>query len=111
MSQVQRCWKKPKPGADAAKVEAAFSIRLTRDGKLEGPPVPEEVQTTPYQRLLQESGLRALVACQPYQLPADYFEEWKHFAPVFTDLDSQCGNAGLHLPNSSRPYRRSCFET
>ena len=87
-SQVERCWKKPKPSADAAKVEAVFSIKLTRDGKLEGIPVPEKAPTTPYLRLLQESGLRALVACQPYQLQADYFEEWKHFAPEFTDLDS-----------------------
>lgn len=87
-SQVGRCWKKPKLSADAAKAEAVFSIKLTRDGKLEGPPVPEKAPTTPDQRLLQESGLRALFACQPYKLPADFYEEWKHFAPVFTDLDS-----------------------
>ena len=38
--QVERCWKKPYGGIEAQKTEAAFSIRLKRDGTLEGMPVP-----------------------------------------------------------------------
>ena len=41
--------------------------------------------TTPYLRVYQESALRAIIECQPYNLPAAYFEEWKYFAPVFTE--------------------------
>ena len=40
---------------------------------------------TPYLRVYQESALRAIIECQPYKLPAAFFEEWKYFAPVFTE--------------------------
>jgi len=84
-SQVERCWKKPYGGIEAQKSEAAFAIKLKRDGTLEGMPVPEGTPATPYLRVYQESALRAIIECQPYNLPAAYFEEWKYFAPVFTE--------------------------
>ena len=84
-SQVERCWKKPYGGIEVQKSEAAFAIRLKRDGTLEGMPVPEGSPATPYLRVYQESALRAIIECQPYNLPAAYFEEWKYFAPVFTE--------------------------
>ena len=83
--QVERCWKKPYGGIEAQKSEAVFAIRLKRDGTLEGMPVPEGTPATPYLRVYQESALRAIIECQPYNLPAAYFEEWKYFAPVFTE--------------------------
>jgi len=84
-SQVERCWKKPYGGIESQNPEAAFAIKLKRDGTLEGMPVPEGTPATPYLRVYQESALRAIIECQPYNLPAAYFEEWKYFAPVFTE--------------------------
>ncbi|MDR3465731.1 MAG: protein TolA [Xanthobacteraceae bacterium] len=84
-SQVERCWKKPYGGIESQNPEAAFEIRLKRDGTLEAPPVPEGTPATPYLRVYQESALRAIIECQPYNLPAAYFDEWKYFAPVFTE--------------------------
>jgi outer membrane biosynthesis protein TonB len=86
--QVERCWKKPYGGIESQNPEAAFSIRLKRDGTLEAPPVPEGAPATPYLRVYQESALRAIIECQPYNLPAAYFDEWKFFAPVFTERRS-----------------------
>ena len=83
--QVERCWKKPYGGIESQKPEAAFAIRLKRDGTLEGMPVPEGTPGTPYLRVYQESALRAIIECQPYKLPAAFYEEWKYFAPVFTE--------------------------
>ena len=83
--QVERCWKKPYGGIESQKPEAAFAIKLKRDGTLEGMPVPEGSPATPYLRVYQESALRAIIECQPYNLPAAFFEEWKYFAPVFTE--------------------------
>jgi colicin import membrane protein len=48
-------------------------------------PVPEGTPATPYLKVYQESALRAIIECQPYKLPAAFFEEWKYFAPVFTE--------------------------
>jgi colicin import membrane protein len=84
-SQVERCWKKPYGGIEVQQSEAAFAIKLKRDGTLEGMPVPEGTPATPYLRVYQESALRAIIECQPYKLPPDYFDEWKYFAPVFTE--------------------------
>jgi colicin import membrane protein len=84
-SQVERCWKKPYGGIESQNPEAAFTIRLKRDGTLEGMPVPEGSPATPYLRVYQESALRAIIECQPYNLPPAYFDEWKYFTPVFTE--------------------------
>jgi outer membrane biosynthesis protein TonB len=83
--QVERCWKKPYGGIESQNPEAAFTIKLKRDGTLEGMPVPEGSPATPYLRVYQESALRAIIECQPYNLPAAYFDEWRYFAPVFTE--------------------------
>jgi outer membrane biosynthesis protein TonB len=84
-SQVDRCWKKPYGGIESQNPEAAFAIKLKRDGTLEGMPVPEGTPATPYLRVYQESALRAIIECQPYNLPAAFFDEWKFFTPVFTE--------------------------
>jgi outer membrane biosynthesis protein TonB len=86
--QVERCWKKPFGGIESQNPEAAFSIRLKRDGTLEAAPLPDGTPATPYLRVYQESALRAIIECQPYNLPAAYFDEWKFFAPVFTERKS-----------------------
>ena len=70
---------------EAQMVEAEFSIRLKRDGTLEATPTAASSAPTPYVRVYQESALRAIIECQPYNLPAAYFDEWKFFAPVFTE--------------------------
>jgi colicin import membrane protein len=88
-AQVERCWNKPSAGLDARRTEVVFSIKLKRDGALEAMPVAIGSASTPYLRVLQDSGLRAIVACQPYKLPVAFFEEWKFFEPAFCsgDLD------------------------
>src|SRR3984957_10385586 len=83
--QVERCWKKPYGGIESQNPEAAFEIKLKRDGTLEAMPVPEGSPGTPYLRVYQESAMRAIIECQPYHLPAAFFDEWKYFAPVFTE--------------------------
>jgi outer membrane biosynthesis protein TonB len=84
-SQVERCWKKPYGGIEAQMTEAIFSIKLKKDGSLEAQPMAVSNPTSPYFRVYQESALRAIIECQPYKLPAAYFEEWKFFEPVFTE--------------------------
>ena len=63
--QVERCWKKPYGGIESQKPEAAFAIRLKRDGTLEGMPVPEGTPATPY--LARLSGERV---ARDHRMPA-----------------------------------------
>ena len=83
--QVERCWKKPYGGIEAQTTEAVFAIKLKRDGSLEATPTAVTNPSTPYFRVYQESALRAIIECQPYKLPAAFFEEWKFFEPAFTE--------------------------
>jgi len=85
--QVRRCWKKPDAGIDAQRVEAEFSIKLKKDGTLEAMPVARTSPGNAFQRVFLESGLRAIVDCAPYRLPAEFFDEWKWFNPVFDSKD------------------------
>ena len=81
--QVDRCWKVPYGGIETQNPRAIIDIKLKRDGTLEGSPIPEEIPATPYLRVYQESAIRAIIECQPYNLPQVYYDEWKYFAPVF----------------------------
>ena len=83
--QVERCWKKPYGGIEAQQIETSFTIKLKRDGTLESRPVPLPGSNSAYFRVYQESAMRAIIECQPYNLPAAYFDEWKFFEPVFTE--------------------------
>jgi outer membrane biosynthesis protein TonB len=85
LEQVNRCWKVPYGGIESQKPAIVIDIRLKRDGTLEAPPAPEGTPATPYLRVYQESALRAVIECQPYNLPAAYFDEWKYFGGLFTE--------------------------
>ena len=85
--QVLRCWKRPYGYADSQQIQAEFSIKLKKDGTLEAMPVAQTPQGTAFQRVFQESGLRAIIECAPYRLPPAFFDEWKYFNPVFDSRD------------------------
>ena len=85
--QVLRCWKKPYGGVEPQRVEAEFSIKLKKDGTLEAMPIAQTSPASPFQRVFQESGLRAIIECAPYRLPPAFFEEWRYFNPVFDSRD------------------------
>jgi outer membrane biosynthesis protein TonB len=85
--QVLRCWKRPYGYADSQQIQAEFSIKLKKDGTLEAMPVAQTPQSTAFQRVFQESGLRAIIECAPYRLPPAFFDEWKYFNPVFDSRD------------------------
>lgn len=82
--QVERCLKIP-AGGDGRRVDVALAIKLKRDGTLDGAPVPEDQPSTSFGRAFQQSAHRAIVDCQPYNLPAGAYDEWKSFVTVFVD--------------------------
>jgi colicin import membrane protein len=65
--------------------EAIFSLRLKRDGTVETVHVVNGTHTTAYGNAYQASSLRAILGCQPYDLPQDAYHEWRFFEPVFTE--------------------------
>ena len=92
-SQVERCWRKPT--GDEATVQAAFTIRLTRAGWLLEPPLPDGPASSDFATAYQNSAIKALNECQPYKLPIEYYDEWKHFAPVFSERKGKAADGLL----------------
>jgi len=86
--QVKRCWKKPDSGIDTQVVLAEFDVKLKKDGTLEAMPVAITRPSSGYQRVLLDSGLRAIIDCAPYRLPPAYFDDWKWFTPVFDNKNT-----------------------
>lgn len=84
-AQVSRCWKKPDHGKEPRTAETILRIKLARSGALDGTPVVTSNARTPYTKAFEQSAVRAVIACQPYQLPDAFFDEWRHFEPVFGD--------------------------
>jgi outer membrane biosynthesis protein TonB len=85
--QVLRCWKKPYGDIETQMVQSEFSIKLKKDGSLETMPIAQASPSSAFQRVFQESGLRAIIDCAPYRLPPVFFDEWKFFYPVFDSRD------------------------
>lgn len=83
-TQVNRCWKKP-DNINKEMIEVAFVLKLRPDGAVETVDLSKSNPTTALGMAYQASGLRAIMACQPYHLPKEYYDEWRFFVPVFAE--------------------------
>ena len=70
-------------------MKVVIMVDLTREGRLDGQPVVlpgSQTATSDYAQAYQKSALRAVTECQPYNLPAEYYDQWRKFEPVFMEL-------------------------
>lgn len=81
-AQVQPCWNPPAGGADVSKLVTTLRLQFRKDGTIVGQPqvsgqggVSGENQA--YARQHAEAAKRAVLRCQPLQLPPDLYEFWK----------------------------------
>lgn len=81
-SQVQPCWNPPAGGADVSKLVTTLRLQFRKDGTVIGQPqisgqsgVSGENQA--YARQHAEAARRAVLRCQPLQLPAELYDYWK----------------------------------
>ena len=77
--QVQKCWNPPTGSARAEDLVVTIKITLNPDGTVQGNP---EIQRrgafkTRFEEIAAESARRAILLCQPYQLPLDKYERWR----------------------------------
>ncbi|HEX7921592.1 MAG TPA: hypothetical protein VF583_11600 [Bradyrhizobium sp.] len=107
-TQVAKCWRKPAPAGDeAANMKLVLEIKLTREGSLaEQPSVSSQNSpaVSDYSQAYRKSALQAITLCQPYSLPAEYYDEWKYFMPVFLEMPSPLGGKGK--PAAGEPDKR-----
>ncbi|GIL01961.1 MAG: hypothetical protein BroJett030_18600 [Alphaproteobacteria bacterium] len=84
-SKIQGCWSVPIGLAGAEEMRVTITMRLTRDGQIDGSPTVEATGgEDSTRRSFAESAQRAVLRCQPYELPAEKYETW---ADVVVNFD------------------------
>jgi colicin import membrane protein len=82
---VSRCWN-INAGLDGIdKIIVKVQVRLTRDGRLMGPPRVVNSVASPLFRDAADSAVRALVQCEPYSLPPDKYDGGWEFMELTFD--------------------------
>ena len=83
--KVQDCWSVPVGLRNAANLVVTLRVELSPHGRLVDVPRLIEPQGALSSEQTQafESARRALIACQPYQLPKEKYESWNTMEVVF----------------------------
>jgi cell division protein FtsN len=83
-----RCWQPPPTMPDGAKYVAEIKVAFNPDGSLSTHPLLINPPSDPAWRAYADSAMRAVMRCNPLQVPpqyAPYFEQWRsktvHFDP------------------------------
>ncbi len=82
---IQQCWNVPVGLENDASNVITMGVKLNRDGTLEEEPRRIAPISGSAAGILQafEAARRALIRCQPYDLPADKYETWREIEIVF----------------------------
>lgn len=74
--QIQRCWNPPVGATDGDQLVVKIRFSLNQDGTVSGGPTVENSGSHPFFRAAADSARRAVLRCQPYNLPAAKYDTW-----------------------------------
>ncbi len=75
-AQIERCWSPPVGVLDADSLVIRLKIFLRQDGSLERDPEFLNHENSPQFVAAADSARRAVLRCQPYQMPAHKYDLW-----------------------------------
>lgn len=82
-AQISRCWTPPVGGLGGDPIIVKLRIALKEDGSLARPPEVSNQMVSPFFRPAADSAVRAVMQCQPYQMPADKYGQWRDMLLTF----------------------------
>lgn len=89
--QIEQCWSPPIGALHAETMVVQVTGDISAEGIVQNAEVVDKSRaaTDPFYRAMAESAIRALYnpRCAPLKLPADKYEEWKHFVFTFDPRD------------------------
>lgn len=90
--KITQCFSMPAGAEDLSKMQVTVHIRLSPEGRLDGPPqviarTGQTAANTAFFRAFTDATLRATLRCQPYLLPADKYEYWREQDIIFNPKD------------------------
>lgn len=96
-ARMYECWRAPLDAPDPAKLVVRVRFKLKRDGTLMGAPVVLEnnkIESSgdPFWIAAANSARRAVIKCQPYELPPEKYTSWKETTLTFSAAEMMRGN-------------------
>ena len=82
-AQIVRCWSPPVGGLGGDPIVVKLSIRLREDGSLKTHPDVMNSVPSPFFRPVADSAVRAVIQCQPYNMPRDKYSQWQNILLTF----------------------------
>lgn len=76
-NQIKRCWNPPGGQTGAEMMTVRLNIELAQDGSLKGMPRTLNREASPLFLIAEESAVRAVYDCQPYDLPQEHYTTWR----------------------------------
>jgi outer membrane biosynthesis protein TonB len=76
-ARISQCWNPPVGGLGADAIKVKLRLRLREDGALSREPEVVNRAGSPYFRAAADAAVRAVMLCQPYNLPARKYALWR----------------------------------
>ena len=76
-AKISQCWNPPVGGLGADAIKVKLRLRLREDGVLSREPEVVNRQGSPFFRAAADAAVRAVMLCQPYQLPPRKYAMWR----------------------------------
>lgn len=73
---ISRCWNPPVGASDGDQLVVKIRFNLNQDGTVSGNPTVENSGSHPFFRAAADSARRAVLRCQPYNLPVEKYDTW-----------------------------------
>ena len=90
-AQISRCWSPPVGGLGAERLIVKLHFGLNKDGTLSRQPRVVNHLSSPFFLAAADSAVRAVVQCQPYQLPEKTYAVWSDMVLNFDPRDMYGG--------------------
>lgn len=96
-ARMYECWRAPLDAPDPEKMVVRVRIHLNRDGTLQGAPIVLEhnkIESSgdPFWVAAANSARRAVIKCQPYELPPEKYTSWKDITLRFSAAEMMRGS-------------------
>jgi len=76
-AKISQCWNPPVGGLGADAIKVKLRMQLRQDGSLSREPQVVNRAGSPYFQAAADAAVRAVMLCQPYQLPARKYAAWR----------------------------------
>jgi hypothetical protein len=76
-ARISQCWNPPVGGLGADAIKVKLRLQLRKDGVLSREPEVVNRAGSPYFRAAADAAVRAVMLCQPYELPAKKYALWR----------------------------------